>query len=383
MFHTSIALEQYGELAWQDLLKWEREDYIARHKVEQLIPSVPYNMLVVIPALNEAEGIQETLESLTSQTNQNFAAIIVDNGSSDGTQELVIKFAEKNMQGRLFLLKEEKRGIGYARKKAIDQAVLPAVGDIQYVAWTDADTKVPHDWVERYYQNFETTGADIVSGEIYFFDEENPSLAFFDKATASLMRHVKPTLNGANFAIKTQSYVRVDGIEQPLTKEGIPLQGEDRRLGYRMLENNGKIVHIPLSVTTNPRRYISHMLEGAPADGSLYGETGIEHMRNMPSQGIFQKLPQEVVETQVDRMLKALFKGYIYQVYTTPINREKYWDSARQLLIPREKEFTADVENNTTEDVNVFVDSLWSKYKHVFLTHLTQLVEDDSAQFTI
>lgn len=222
--HTIVALE---ELTSRDLLEGQREDYIIRHKVEQLLHPLPHHMLVVIPALNEADDIKKTLTSFTAQTIQDFAIVVVDNGSADGTQEKVKEFARTHMHDRLFLLEEAHKGVAYARKRGMDQAVLPIVGDIRYIASTDADTQVPPNWVEKFYHVFESSTADVLSGEIYFFEDNqvDNDLLFVDQARSVLMRHIKPSLNGANFAIKTQSYVRVDGIEQPLTKDGIPSHG--------------------------------------------------------------------------------------------------------------------------------------------------------------
>ena len=191
------------------------------------------------------------------------------------------------------------------------------------------------------------------------------------------MRYVKPSLNGANFAIRTQSYINVDGIEQPLTKEGVPLQGFDRRLAYKMLENGGDILQMRVGVLTSPRRYVNLMLNDASKDGTIYGSKGMVDIRNSVNPEIIQRLPREVIEAQVDKILRSLFEVYVYQTYTVSINKINYWDKAQKLLSPYEHEFVNDIQSDKGEDISISMDLLWKKYKKVFLTHLNELVKND------
>ena len=48
--------------------------------------------LIIIPAHNEEENILPCLESLKNQTFQNFKCVIVNDGSTDKTQEIVEDF---------------------------------------------------------------------------------------------------------------------------------------------------------------------------------------------------------------------------------------------------------------------------------------------------
>ena len=51
---------------------------------------------VVIPLYNKSQWIEQTLMSVSNQTYSNWECIVVDDGSNDGSLEIVKKFAEEN-----------------------------------------------------------------------------------------------------------------------------------------------------------------------------------------------------------------------------------------------------------------------------------------------
>ncbi|MEC3920362.1 glycosyltransferase family 2 protein [Nocardia sp. CDC160] len=92
---------------------------------------------VVVPVLNEADFIERALERLVSQEAVT-EVIVVDNGSTDGTPEVVRSFAATH--GKVELIFEPRRGIAPARNAGFDKARGELVGR------TDADTLVDEDW---------------------------------------------------------------------------------------------------------------------------------------------------------------------------------------------------------------------------------------------
>ena len=72
----------------------------------------PY-LALIIPAYNEESRIVDTLESTTTYlTAQNYSwnLIVVDDGSSDNTAELVKKFANKHSQVTLISISHHGKG---------------------------------------------------------------------------------------------------------------------------------------------------------------------------------------------------------------------------------------------------------------------------------
>ncbi|MEZ4895224.1 MAG: glycosyltransferase [Saprospiraceae bacterium] len=87
---------------------------------------------VVTPAFNSAAYISAAIESVLKQTFQDLEMIVVDDGSTDNTKEIVSKYVQKYPEKIRYLF-QENRGPGAARNTAIRNAC----GD--YLALLDAD----------------------------------------------------------------------------------------------------------------------------------------------------------------------------------------------------------------------------------------------------
>lgn len=73
---------------------------------------------VVIPTYNRANFIEKTINSILQQSYQNFEVLVIDDGSTDNTQEIVEKINDK----RLFYFKKENAERGAARNYGAKKA---------------------------------------------------------------------------------------------------------------------------------------------------------------------------------------------------------------------------------------------------------------------
>lgn len=95
---------------------------------------------IVVPAYNCERYIGECLASLQGQGFRDLEVVVVDDGSTDGTAEVVGLFTAAD--SRFKLIRTENHGVSHARNVALDQVA----GD--YVLFVDADDWVAPDYVE-------------------------------------------------------------------------------------------------------------------------------------------------------------------------------------------------------------------------------------------
>lgn len=95
---------------------------------------------IIVPCYNQAQYLNEALESVIHQTYQNWECIIVNDGSPDNTEEITKKWLQKDL--RFKYLKIINSGVSAARNLGI----LKAKGT--YILPLDADDKIALNYIE-------------------------------------------------------------------------------------------------------------------------------------------------------------------------------------------------------------------------------------------
>ncbi len=88
---------------------------------------------VIIPSFNRAELISETLNSVLFQTYQKWECIVVDDGSTDGTQKVINEYLNKDKRFRFIQRNREPKGAPTCRNVGIENALG------KYLIFLDSD----------------------------------------------------------------------------------------------------------------------------------------------------------------------------------------------------------------------------------------------------
>ena len=110
---------------------------------------------IIVPVYNTAEFLPSVFGSLFSQTYEDLEIIVIDDGSTDNSAEILREYAEKDSRIKLF--EKENGGVSAARNFGIEKAC----GD--YLMFLDSDDTYTPDAVEKLVLAAEEYGADIVS----------------------------------------------------------------------------------------------------------------------------------------------------------------------------------------------------------------------------
>lgn len=108
---------------------------------------------VIIPIYNVEDFLRKGLDSLLDQTMKDFEVIMVNDGCTDSSRDIMQEFSQKD--SRFHIIDKPNGGVSTAR----NAGVANAVGE--YIAFLDSDDYVKPDYLEKLYQTARETGADV------------------------------------------------------------------------------------------------------------------------------------------------------------------------------------------------------------------------------
>ncbi|WP_248959881.1 glycosyltransferase [Sphaerisporangium perillae] len=206
------------------------------------------DLWVIVPAYNEAMGIEATLHGLEAQDDQAFTLVVVDNMSTDGTAEVVRAYAATSSM-RIEVVQEARKGTGAASDTGMRHAIAQGA---THLARTDADCVPRHDWVRAIRRGF-GDGLEMVGGKLRPRTDEFP-LKFWERrfipfvvSVAAAFGRFRPgnrdaaylgpyvMMPGATVAITAALYERSGGFPRTAIEE----VHEDRALVNRVRRLTG------------------------------------------------------------------------------------------------------------------------------------------------
>ncbi|MEV7915340.1 bifunctional glycosyltransferase/CDP-glycerol:glycerophosphate glycerophosphotransferase [Streptomyces griseus] len=116
---------------------------------------------VVVPVHNVEAYLEDCLRSVAEQTLAAIEVVMVDDGSTDGSTRIAAEFAARDSRFRL--IRQKNAGLSAARNTGV-RHTTPTV---PYLAFADSDDIVVHDAYERMTASLQSTGSDLVTGNVW------------------------------------------------------------------------------------------------------------------------------------------------------------------------------------------------------------------------
>lgn len=208
---------------------------------------------IVIPAYNEEDYIGACLQSLTWQKTKNkFEVVVVDNNSTDKTNEVAKSYKDKL---NIRVIVEKKQGRGVARWRGFEEAQ----GKIIFS--TDADTILPENWIESFMKHFQKKDVVAVTSLCNIDEPSRVDKAIFkffvllaNEGHRIALGHY--WLSGFSYAIRKNAYIKSGKINKDLDAlDDIDLGRRVKKLGKIKLVRN-------LPVLSSSRRFKNGVTRG-------------------------------------------------------------------------------------------------------------------------
>lgn len=177
---------------------------------------------IIIPTYNRAHLISKAVNSIVSQNFDNWELIIVDDGSSDNTSEVVNPYL-KDL--RIKYVNKENSGAAHSR----NVGVLNSTHDL--ITFLDSDDEAEPIWLERMVEKVVSEDADIVCCGLSRYDENGIYIkSTMPKKLGNLYNGITAKFtNGGSFLLKKEIFNAIGGYDNELQS------GQHTELAFRLV----------------------------------------------------------------------------------------------------------------------------------------------------
>ncbi|MDX1699250.1 MAG: glycosyltransferase family A protein [Melioribacteraceae bacterium] len=167
----------------------------------QLYKNFTPDVSIILPTFNREKYLPRSIESVINQTFKNWELIIVDDGSTDKSSELISNYLERNE--RIRFIQKQKTGVTISRNLGIKLA------SGNYLTFLDSDDEYTNDHLENRVRELESDnsidclhgGVEII-GDPYVKDKNYP-----DKKI-----HINDCIVCATFFGKRKVFLEIGGF---------------------------------------------------------------------------------------------------------------------------------------------------------------------------
>jgi len=226
---------------WYSLVESSR----SKKRPKNYTPSVS----VIIPAWNEEVGILTTIKSTLNTRYPNLEIIIVNDGSTDKTHQILTKFVKEYKNKRHDQAIKYKRISNGGKARALNTALSMARSEI--IITIDADSTMEHGTIKNMVKHFTDPRVAAVAGNVAIGNRKKSigliqqleyMYGFYFKRADSLLNAVY-IVGGAAAAYRKKIVADMGGFDENSITEDIELSTRLQDHGHHIRYSTDAIVH--------------------------------------------------------------------------------------------------------------------------------------------
>lgn len=225
---------------------------------------------VIMPVFNAGKFLKDAIDSVLNQTFTDFELILIDDGSTDGSEMLCDQY--KNIDNRVVVIHQKNGGICKARNEALK------ISRGKYIAFCDHDDLLKKILLEDTYKLAEDNDADIVKFNIdaYFIKENGESNKIKYPILKSFIMEIEQTAECYK-KYKATSHSVWNGLYRAsIIKDNNIWFNEFMRYGVEDTEFSLKLFKVARKIVVTENSYYIHFKRDGISTSSKFNPNRLE-----------------------------------------------------------------------------------------------------------
>ena len=255
---------------------------------------------IIIPVFNISEELPNCLDSVLAQTHRNIEVITVEDGSTDGSGDILDKYAKKD--GRIKVIHKQNGGVSAARNDALDAAT----GD--WIGFVDGDDLIDPDMYELLLSNALKYEADISHCGIQTLDSKGEIRKFYGTGKIKIQDNCEglyDLISGREIEPSTGNKLYSKSLFDNVRYDGEIRYNEDLLINVRLFLKSKKSVFDDICKYTYIRRADSAS-KGKITEKKLFDPINARRI----IMSLLNDYPQRLKNAALESYLHANISGY-------------------------------------------------------------------------
>lgn len=199
---------------------------------------------IIITCYNHEKYIAQCLESVFSQTYNNIELLIINDGSTDNSRQIITELQPGSPYKRTEFISQDNKGICFARNEGLNWAKG------EFLLFVDSDNYLDNNYVEKLVQTAQNNQSDIIYADLFDVDKNEVFMEAkeFELETyltsnyidnCSLIRKSKIKNSKYDLELNRKKLVDYDFIMSLILLNGArPQKCHNTKLNYRVLNDS-------------------------------------------------------------------------------------------------------------------------------------------------